>query len=234
MQASQSGKMQVLFRIIVASQAAQEPVILFSQSIRTLNVIERILMAHNSWMNENSKTMKASPNASKKKASIEASRNIRYLRIDGSTSLQKRHQHIKAFYSGTHDVFLVSTRAGGEGVNLTAGTRIVLYDVSWNPSHDQQAMCRSFRFGQTKPVHVYRLIGRETMEHTVFKKQVRKESIAMKVVDTPLKRHQTWNDIQVYFDIQKFKKGDPRDSSIDSVPGRYILNKTHISKISSS
>ena len=74
------------------------------------------------------------------------------------------------------------------------------------------------------------------MEHTVFKKQVRKESIAMKVVDNCHSKHQTWNDIQVYFDIQKFKGVDPRDSSIDSKSsqGDISRNKTHISKISSS
>lgn len=71
------------------------------------------------------------------------------------------------------EVMLASTRAGGEGVNLVGGNRVVLFDVSWNPSLDQQAMFRCYRFGQTRPVFVYRLVSEGTIESKVFRKQVR-------------------------------------------------------------
>ena len=62
---------------------------------------------------------------------------------------------------------LISTRAGGEGVNLVGGNRIVIFDACWNPCHDHEAMCRSHRYGQTKPCYVYRLVGSGTMEKKV-------------------------------------------------------------------
>ena len=72
--------------------------------------------------------------------------------------------------------------------------------------HDQQAMCRSFRFGQIKPVHVYRLIAHGTMEETVYQKQVRKQAISLKVVDnTHVKRHQKSTSISDFFNMKKFK-----------------------------
>ena len=151
-QASHSGKMQVLFRILVAAQAAGESVIVFSQSIRTLNVIERILAAHNTWFSDrqpeknekgkkpgrrgarlsslspsaaglSSSSSSSSSPAPKHTAegSLKADQELRYLRIDGSTPSHTRHERIKNFNTGCYDVILVSTRVGGEGVNLTAG-----------------------------------------------------------------------------------------------------------------
>ena len=69
----------------------------------------------------------------------------RMLRIDGSTPVPIRMKNIRTFNAkpSVVDVLLVSTRSGGEGINLTAGTRLVMFDVCWNPSHDQQAMVRS-------------------------------------------------------------------------------------------
>ncbi|CAK4963204.1 unnamed protein product [Aphanomyces euteiches] len=81
------------------------------------------------------------------------------------------------------DVLLVSTKAGAEGINLHAANRLVLFDVSWNPSHDHQSMCRSHRIGQTKDVHVYRFVSHDTMEEKIYDQQVKKVGLSSNVVD---------------------------------------------------
>ncbi|KAH8063444.1 ATP binding protein [Aureococcus anophagefferens] len=82
------------------------------------------------------------------------------------------------------DVLLMSIKAGGEGINLTGANRVVLFDVCWNPCFDRQAMCRAHRFGQKRPVFVYRLVApRGTMEAKVLRQQRRKELLVREVVE---------------------------------------------------
>ena len=80
-------------------------------------------------------------------------------------------------------LFLISTRAGNLGVNLTAATRVVLFDSSWNPSNDAQAIFRAWRYGQTKPVYVYRLLGAGTVEEKIYARQITKASMTSGVCD---------------------------------------------------
>ncbi len=81
------------------------------------------------------------------------------------------------------NVFLLSIRAGGEGITLTAANRVVMMDVCWNPCADNEAMCRAYRYGQKKPVHVYRLVASGTMETHIYQQQIRKEAVHKTVVD---------------------------------------------------
>ena len=84
---------------------------------------------------------------------------------------------------------------------------MILFDVNWNPSYDHQAMCRSYRYGQTKPVHVYRLVASGTMEEYVYRRQVIKETIAMHVVDDrSAQRQQGAGTVQdIFFNLKKLK-----------------------------
>ncbi|KAG1689274.1 hypothetical protein DVH05_002342 [Phytophthora capsici] len=115
-----------------------------------------------------------------------ASSNEWFLQIDGSTNGVKRMEYIQRFSLANSPVklLLVSTRAGAEGINLHAANRLVLFDVSWNPSNDHQSMCRSHRIGQAKTVHVYRLVSTGTMERMIYEQQMKKVDLSTSVVDS--------------------------------------------------
>ncbi|KAK7355740.1 hypothetical protein VNO80_15001 [Phaseolus coccineus] len=93
-------------------------------------------------------------------------------RIDGSVRLDERKRQIEDFNDANSNcrVFLLSTRAGGLGINLTAADTCILYDSDWNPQMDLQAMDRCHRIGQTKPVHVYRLSTAQSIEDRMLKR----------------------------------------------------------------
>ncbi|PRP86391.1 hypothetical protein PROFUN_05532 [Planoprotostelium fungivorum] len=109
----------------------------------------------------------------------------RYLRLDGSTPNHSRQKLVDQFNSkdGGHDVFLLSTKAGGVGLNLIGANRLVLYDSDWNPAHDRQAMARVWRDGQTKTVYIYRLLSTGTIEEKIFQRQIAKTGLSNNIVD---------------------------------------------------
>ncbi|OAY70014.1 ATP-dependent DNA helicase DDM1 [Ananas comosus] len=99
-------------------------------------------------------------------------KGLEVCRIDGHVKLDERRRQIEAFNNldSNLDVFLLSTRAGGLGINLTAADTCILYDSDWNPQMDLQAMDRCHRIGQTRPVHVYRLATAHSVEGRMIKK----------------------------------------------------------------
>lgn len=103
-------------------------------------------------------------------------RELKYCRLDGNTSLDDREEQIEEFTRPGSDknVFLISTRAGGLGLNLMSANIVVLYDSDWNPQMDLQAMDRAHRIGQTKVVQVFRLITQNTMEEKMIERQTLK------------------------------------------------------------
>ncbi|KAK3676424.1 putative DNA helicase ino80 [Recurvomyces mirabilis] len=110
-------------------------------------------------------------------------RNYKYCRLDGSTKLEDRRDTVAAFQSSPDlFVFLLSTRAGGLGINLTAADTVIFYDSDWNPTIDSQAMDRAHRLGQTRQVTVYRLITRGTIEERIRKRALQKEEVQRVVI----------------------------------------------------
>ncbi|GAA5964461.1 hypothetical protein JCM21900_002382 [Sporobolomyces salmonicolor] len=103
-----------------------------------------------------------------------------YLVLDGSTPQHERLPLVDEFNDSRGDkfCFLISTRAGGVGLNLTGANKVVIFDPNWNPSHDVQAIDRAYRFGQTKEVNVYRLIGAGTLEELIYNRQQYKRAQA--------------------------------------------------------
>lgn len=102
-----------------------------------------------------------------------------YIRLDGSSKIADRRDMVNDFQSREDIfVFLLSTRAGGLGINLTAADTVIFYDSDWNPTVDQQAMDRAHRLGQTKQVTVYRLICRNTVEERILQRAQEKSEVS--------------------------------------------------------
>ncbi|KAI4103086.1 MAG: hypothetical protein L6R37_004040 [Teloschistes peruensis] len=110
-------------------------------------------------------------------------RNYKYLRLDGSTKLEDRRDTVHDFQTKPDIfIFLLSTRAGGLGINLTAADTVIFYDSDWNPTIDSQAMDRAHRLGQTRQVTVYRMITRGTIEERIRKRALQKEEVQRVVI----------------------------------------------------
>lgn len=101
-----------------------------------------------------------------------------YLRLDGSTKIERRQIIVERFNRDPRIfLFLSTTRSGGFGINLTGADTVVFYDSDWNPAVDAQAQDRCHRIGQTKPVTIYRLITESTVEENILKKAKEKKSL---------------------------------------------------------
>ncbi len=111
-----------------------------------------------------------------------AERGLRTLFLHGGLSAKQRETMVDTFQSGEIDVFVVSLRAGGTGLNLTAATHVIHYDRWWNPAVEDQASDRAWRIGQTKPVQVHRLICEGTIEDRIAVLLREKRSVASAVV----------------------------------------------------
>ena len=106
-----------------------------------------------------------------------------YLYLDGSTPAAERDRLVNDFQSGGGDFFLISLKAGGTGLNLTAANYVILLDPWWNPAVENQAADRAHRIGQKNPVTVYRLIASDTVEERVLELHQEKKAIAEDVLD---------------------------------------------------
>ena len=124
------------------------------------------------------------------------------LYLDGNTPPQERLRLTDEFNGGGAPVFLISLRAGGYGLNLTAADTVIHYDPWWNPAVEEQATDRAHRIGQTRAVHVIRLIAHDTIEEKVSELQMRKKELIDLVV-TPgevLPSALSAKDIRALFD----------------------------------
>ena len=107
---------------------------------------------------------------------IHTSYTVAYL--DGTMSYEDRANTVDDFNSGNTFVFLISTRAGGVGLNITSANKVVVFDPNWNPSYDLQAQDRAYRIGQTRDVEVFRLVSAGSIEETVYARQIYKQQQA--------------------------------------------------------
>ncbi|XP_008425774.1 transcriptional regulator ATRX-like [Poecilia reticulata] len=197
-----SGKMVLLFEILRMAENLDDKVLVFSQSLISLNLIEDFLAAsHNA----------RDPLSSMKEGSW--IKNVDYYRLDGSVSASLRKKWADEFNDADNfrgRLFLISTRAGSLGINLVAANRVVIFDASWNPSHDIQSIYRVYRFGQLKQVFVYRLLAQGTMEEKIYDRQVTKQSLSNRVVDhQQIERHFTFHELTELYTFEPDLLDDP-------------------------
>ncbi|KAI1213515.1 SNF2 family N-terminal domain-containing protein [Annulohypoxylon truncatum] len=156
---SKSGKMVVVEALLQTWKKLGHKTLLFSQSVQMLNILESY---------------------------VERLENIKYLRMDGETPIKERQNLVDKFNDDSEiDLFLLTTKVGGLGVNLTGANRVILYDPDWNPSTDVQARERAWRLGQKKEVTVYRLMTAGTIEEKIYHRQIFKQFLSSKVLKDP-------------------------------------------------
>ncbi|XP_047462264.1 transcriptional regulator ATRX-like isoform X2 [Mugil cephalus] len=181
-----SGKMVLLFEILRMAEDLQDKVLVFSQSLISLNLIEDFLKASHHARDQSFKAGSWI-------------KNVDYYRLDGSTSAALRKKWADQFNNKANvrgRLFLISTRAGSLGINLVAANRVIIFDASWNPSYDIQSIYRVYRFGQLKQVFVYRFLAQGTMEEKIYDRQVTKQSLSFRVVDQQqIERHFTLSEL---------------------------------------
>jgi DNA repair and recombination RAD54-like protein len=145
-----------------------------------------------------------------------AMRNYRHVRLDGSMSIKKRDKVVTTFndpQSGDIFVFMLSSKAGGCGLNLIGANRLVMFDPDWNPANDEQAMARVWRDGQKKPCFVYRLLAVGTIEEKIFQRQAHKKALSSCVVDREdnVEKHFSMSDLRDLFKLEKNTLSDTHD-----------------------
>ncbi|KAJ3122319.1 hypothetical protein HK098_002942 [Nowakowskiella sp. JEL0407] len=123
------------------------------------------------------------------------SKGYEYRRMDGNTPIKSRIAMVDEFNSDPSIyVFLLTTKVGGLGINLTGADRIIIYDPDWNPSTDIQARERAWRIGQKKPVTIYRLMTSNTIEEKIYHRQIFKQFLTNKILKDPMQKRFFKND----------------------------------------
>ncbi|MBN3271609.1 ATRX regulator, partial [Polyodon spathula] len=200
-----SGKMVLLFEILRMAEEVGDKVLVFSQSLISLDLIEDFLELAGRAKEEGKPEIY--------KGDGKWFRNIDYYRLDGSTNAVARKKWAEEFNDVSNDrgrLFLISTRAGSLGINLVASNRVIIFDASWNPSYDVQSIFRVYRFGQTKTVFVYRFLAQGTMEEKIYDRQVAKQSLSFRVVDQQqIERHFTMNELTELYTFEPDQLDDP-------------------------
>jgi len=152
---SDAGKLFVLDGLLARLKEGGHRVLIYSQMTRMIDLLEEY-MSH---------------------------RQHSFMRLDGSSKIHERRDMVADFQNRQDIfVFLLSTRAGGLGINLTAADTVIFYDSDWNPTVDQQAMDRAHRLGQTRQVTVYRLICKGTIEERILQRAREKSEIHRMVI----------------------------------------------------
>lgn len=177
------GKLQMLAVMLRQLKRDGHRCLIFTQMTRMLDVLEAFINLH----------------------------GYTYLRLDGATKVEQRQKMMERF---NHDrrvfLFILSTRSGGLGINLVGADTVIFYDTDWNPAMDAQAQDRCHRIGQTREVHIYRLISERTIEENILKKAKQKRQL-----DNIIKEGNFTTDFFKKVDIREMVKDGTSSSTMD-------------------
>ena len=185
-----SGKMLVLDRMLAMIHAnTDDKIVLISNYTQTLDVF----------------------------SSLCRQRGYGHLRLDGTMNVSKRQKLVDKFNDPDNHqdtVFLLSSKAGGCGINLIGANRLVLFDPDWNPASDQQALARVWRDGQKKDCFVYRLVATGSIEEKIFMRQSHKQSLSSCVVDSAddVERHFSHENLRELFMLKEGTRSETHDT----------------------
>ncbi|KAK1835459.1 P-loop containing nucleoside triphosphate hydrolase protein [Podospora conica] len=185
------GKWKVLQKLLRVWHDEGDKVLVFSHSVRLLRILQHLFHSTNYF--------------------------VSYL--DGSLSYGDRQKVVDEFNTDPRQfVFLISTRAGGVGLNITSANKVVIFDPHWNPAYDQQAQDRAYRIGQIRDVDVFRLISAGTIEETVYARQIYKQQQA-NIAYTASKERRYFKGVQ----NDKTRKGE-----IFGIENIFLFREDHI------
>ncbi|KAJ2903678.1 uncharacterized protein MKZ38_009517 [Zalerion maritima] len=195
-----SGKMQVVRGLLAMWKRLGHKCLIFSQGVQMLDILQKF---------------------------VEDLEGVKFLRMDGSTPVKDRQKLVDKFnINDDIDVFLLTTRVGGLGLNLTGASRVILYDPDWNPSTDAQAQERAWRLGQKKDVQIFRLLTAGTIEEKIYQRQIFKTVLTNKVLKDPTQRSNfQMGDLEDLFTLGPAKDGETETGALFKGSERKVGEK---------
>lgn len=205
-----SGKFELLDRVLPKFKASGHKVLIFFQMTSVMNIFEDFLRL----------------------------KDMRYLRLDGATKAEDRQDMLKAFNKPESDYFcfLLSTRAGGLGLNLQSADTVIIFDTDWNPHQDLQAQDRAHRIGQKNEVRILRLISNDSIEEVILERAHQKLEIDGKVIQAGKFDNKSTAEEQEEFlkrllDAEQGDKENEENDSLDDDELNDILARSEEEKI---
>lgn len=186
-----SGKFELLDRIIPKLIKTGHRMLIFTQMTQLIDILEYFLKY----------------------------RGIKLLRLDGATKLEERAMRVAEFNreNSEYSVFLLSTRAGGLGLNLQTADTVILFDSDWNPQMDLQAQDRAHRIGTMKEVRVFRLITNGTIEENILSKASYKKNLDEMIIQAGMYNNKS-TDVERRQRLEEIIKKSSLDKSEDEIP----------------
>ncbi|KAL8651867.1 MAG: hypothetical protein Q9226_004511 [Calogaya cf. arnoldii] len=194
------GKLQRLDSLLRTLQSGGHRALIFTQMTKVLDILEQFLNIH----------------------------GHRYLRLDGQTKIEQRQILTERFNNDPRIlVFILSSRSGGLGINLTGADSVIFYDLDWNPAMDKQCQDRCHRIGQTRDVHIYRFVSEHTIEANILRKANQKRMLDDVVIQEGEFTTDYFNKVgpKDVFEDEGYSGDAEADAAMDRVLGGRITGK---------